>query len=324
MLVAVALITSSFIYENQRDDETEYLNVIDHARTNRRAMQIMTRSSEHLIRSTEAAVEKSPSQKPLVEIMKEIDKTIYNFYQSIGQIQSEIFQQDEEKIRTIRKYVMPIGYNSTAPVRAYFEDGNKFDQLEKRWQETIKKLKKLCRKDIRKMSSKPELLSESELKNYYEQQGLVLKNNTTLLTQMIEKKELHQIKQYDVVHADALLTALKSELTALKWVLLKNVSQVLKQEKSKFKPIIMMSMEKAPIVGEATNFEFFLSSYGVVDSMKIRLNGKPYEVKDGMATFNYTPKSAGMKYFKVDISLKNPFTGKTDNFSRTEKIEVFE
>jgi hypothetical protein len=110
----------------------------------------------------------------------------------------------------------------------------------------------------------------------------------------------------------------------LEWLLLDNVLQILKSENAEIKPIIMMAQEKPVKVGEPTELEFIQSSYVVSDSMKVRVNGKPLEVKSGIAYLNYRPTSTGMKYFKIDISLKNPFTGKTETYSRTQKIEVIE
>ena len=95
-------------------------------------------------------------------------------------------------------------------------------------------------------------------------------------------------------------------------------------QEDNIKPIIMMETKETPQVGKTTHFQFFTSSYIAMDDMEIRINGKLYKTKDGIATLNYTPKSAGIKYFKVEISLQNPFTGKIDRFSETIKKEVFE
>ena len=99
---------------------------------------------------------------------------------------------------------------------------------------------------------------------------------------------------------------------------------IMKSEKYSVKPIIVMGTEKPVRVGEPTELTFFRSSYIATDSMKVKINGRPIAVKDGIAEFDYRPTSTGTKYFKMDISLKNPFTGKMDNFSRTQKIEVID
>ena len=325
MIIAIFLISSAFIYQYQRNDELAYIEIQSQVRTNNRAINIIKDGSENLILIAENIIAKSNNQKPLVKTMREIKTTIRDFSTVIGRIQSEILVYDYEKLdRTNAKYIMPNDYYSTSPVKAYFDNDTAMVEFEKQWKETIEKLNKLCHKDIRQITDTSKLLSDEEIRDYFEQQNLTLKNNTTLLTQMIEKKGLNQILKYDVIHADALLTSLQSELIALEWVLLKNTIQILKSGIGKSEPMIMMSMEKQPTVGETADIDFFLSSYFVMDSMEIKLNGKSYEVKNGIATFDYTPKSTGTKYFNVDVNFKNPVTGKTDKFSQVEKVEVFE
>ena len=328
ILVAVILISSWFIYENQQDDKIEYQAIISQSSSNRRAIEIITRSSQGLIQGAERMIEKSPDQKPLVEVMRETEGIIGDFYDFIRNIRVEVSEYNEDDFKDWDsekpKIIMPIGYNSTKRVKLVFKENDTLYHFEKKWQEVLEKLKELHSKSIRKRLNL-EVLSDSTFNDYSQKQALIIKENTPLLHQLIEQKELRNIIfKYDVVHADALLLAIQSELKSLEWALLYNTAGLIYEEKSHFASIIMMEMEGAPIVGEPVKFQFYPAAYGVTDDMEIRLNGKSYEVKDGIATFNYTPKSSGTKYFKVDISLKNPFTGKTDRFSDTKKVEVFE
>jgi len=324
MTIGLGLIVSWFIYENQRDDSAEYLTIISHYNSNRLTMNIIARSSENLIRRGESMTEKSPSQKPLVGVMKEILNVNSGFYNEIDKIRSEIFQYNGKEFKEF-KIPRPVKYNSTAPVYSYFNKKDTFEALEKNWQNTIDKLKMICAKDIFKEMKSLDRISETEINEYYKKQALILQNSTPIITQLIEQQGLRKtIKKYDAVHANALLLALQYELKMLESSLLYNIARLLREEKTPLEPIIVMSMEKIPRVGEPIELEFYPSNYIVMDNFKIKLNGKSYQTNKGIATFNYTPKSAGTKYFKVDISITNPFTNKTDNFSKIERFEAFE
>ncbi len=85
------------------------------------------------------------------------------------------------------------------------------------------------------------------------------------------------------------------------------------------------SAEKGYVIkGETYKAEIFLSAASSQSKPSITVDGSSLPVKDGIATYQATPSSIGEKSYKVNISLKNPFTGKVDNFSKTFKYEVGE
>jgi hypothetical protein len=334
ILVAVVLIASWFMYENQREDRNEYFDVLSDTHSNRRATELIVSSSNNLIRNAEGMALENPTQKPLVGIMKEMESVISDYYGFIENIKNDFFEYNEEDSHPFRRdidwkpakprIIMPIAYNSTEPVKRIFKEKKAFDNFEKKWQETLDKLKILCSKSVRE-SMDIETLSDSMLNNYYQKQLFSIQENTPVHQKLIEKKELHNtILKYDVVHAASLLTALQSELKSLEWILLQNSLRLMKEEKNKLATMIMMNTQGMPQVGKPTSLEFYLAAYLTTDNMEIRLNGKPFEVKNGVATFNYTPQSAGMNYFRVEVSVKNPLTGAIDSFFKLHEVEVFE
>lgn len=87
------------------------------------------------------------------------------------------------------------------------------------------------------------------------------------------------------------------------------------------------STEKGYIIkGETFNAEIFLSAFSsqAAEGISMRVNGASIPIKDGKGQYSAAGTSVGEKEYKVDISVKNPFTGKIDNFTRTFKYEVGE
>ncbi len=64
------------------------------------------------------------------------------------------------------------------------------------------------------------------------------------------------------------------------------------------------------------------SSSSVYENMSIRVNGQSLPVKDGIARYTARPSSTGIQKYKVDITLTNPTTGKTDTYSKEFEYEV--
>jgi len=85
------------------------------------------------------------------------------------------------------------------------------------------------------------------------------------------------------------------------------------------------SAEKGYVIkGETYKAEVFLSAASSQAKPSISVNGSALPIKEGVATYTATPGSIGEKSYTVNITLKNPFTGKTDNFKKTFKYEVGE
>jgi gliding motility-associated protein GldM len=91
----------------------------------------------------------------------------------------------------------------------------------------------------------------------------------------------------------------------------------------KFEPV--SAAEKGYVIsGEKFTSEIFLSasSQQLKSGMSYRVDGSSLPIKDGKGVYEATASGVGEKTYKVDISLTNPFTGKTDNFSKQFKYEV--
>jgi len=85
------------------------------------------------------------------------------------------------------------------------------------------------------------------------------------------------------------------------------------------------SAEKGYVIkGETYKARIFLSAASSQAKPSISVDGSSLPVKDGIAKYTATPGSIGEKSYTVNISLKNPFTGKVDNFKKTFKYEVGE
>lgn len=96
-------------------------------------------------------------------------------------------------------------------------------------------------------------------------------------------------------------------------------------EFDKFEPVA--AAEKGYVIkGEPFKAEIFLSAFSsqAAEGISYRVNGASLPIKEGKGQFTTTPTTIGEKEFKVDISVKNPFTGKVDTYSKSFKYEVGE
>ena len=91
----------------------------------------------------------------------------------------------------------------------------------------------------------------------------------------------------------------------------------------KFAPIV--SAEKSYIIqGEKYVADVSLGAYSsTADNISISVGGSNLPVKDGIAHYETgTGGGVGEKSFNVSINVKNPLTGKTENYSKEFKYEV--
>ncbi len=91
----------------------------------------------------------------------------------------------------------------------------------------------------------------------------------------------------------------------------------------KFSPIV--SAEKSYIIqGERYVADVSLGAYSsTADNISIAVGGSNLPLKDGVARYEVgTGSGVGEKSFNVSINVKNPLTGKTENYSKEFKYEV--
>jgi gliding motility-associated protein GldM len=92
-------------------------------------------------------------------------------------------------------------------------------------------------------------------------------------------------------------------------------------EFNKFEPV--SSAEKGYVIeGEKYAADVFLSTFSSGAQISARVNGSSVPLKDGKGHYEVTASGLGEKQYKVDITLNNPLTGKSETFSKSFKYEV--
>jgi len=80
----------------------------------------------------------------------------------------------------------------------------------------------------------------------------------------------------------------------------------------------IVSAEKSAVLpGQTYNAEIFLSQYSKYNqNTTIKVNGKPYPIKDGLVHFSQRYTKPGEKKYKVEIEIKNPLTKEVISFNK--------
>jgi gliding motility-associated protein GldM len=78
------------------------------------------------------------------------------------------------------------------------------------------------------------------------------------------------------------------------------------------------------IAGESYDSKITIgaSSKSVYENMIVKVDGKTLDVENGVADYSVSTSSTGVKKYKVDITLTNPTTGKTETYSEDFEYEV--
>jgi gliding motility-associated protein GldM len=90
----------------------------------------------------------------------------------------------------------------------------------------------------------------------------------------------------------------------------------------KFTPAL--SAEKSYVIsGDRYAADVFLSAYSsTADNISINVNGSNVPLKDGIGRYETGTSGVGERKLNVSINVKNPLTGKTDNYQKEFKYEV--
>mgnify|MGYP000218146595 CR=1 FL=1 len=315
-VLSLILIGSWFIVHFLKDDRPTYKSLTSQMTFYRNTSIMIGDEAKNLIHEAERAIEKSPDQKPIVGIMHEISTILSDFYAEFDQFGSAFYQYTKGDFPFRRVYFLPIDYNKTLPVKTAIKE-LEVDQFNSK--KTLAALEKVIFKSTESLD-----ISQSILNEYHQKQREILKDNRVFSLLNNKKKWLASLKKQDVVHAKSQLVALRYELNYLKWQLLENTQELIQKDKNLVKEAYMIEMhtDRQPIVGKPFTMDFMLNTYINMKDLEIKLNGKKMIHKDGLATYNYTPKTAGMKRFHLEFSIKNPFTGKTDQFRNVKKVYV--
>ncbi len=77
------------------------------------------------------------------------------------------------------------------------------------------------------------------------------------------------------------------------------------------------------IAGEKYEADIFLSAYSTnADNISISVDGRPLPIKDGVAKYEVTTSSTGVKTYKVTVNVKNPLTGEVKTYTKDFQYEV--
>ncbi|MBP6811067.1 MAG: hypothetical protein KA138_06090, partial [Saprospiraceae bacterium] len=80
---------------------------------------------------------------------------------------------------------------------------------------------------------------------------------------------------------------------------------------------IVSAKKSAILPGQTYNAEIFLSEYSRYDrNTTIKVNGKPYPIKDGLVHFSQRYATPGEKKYKVEIEIKNPVTKTVKSYNK--------
>lgn len=79
-----------------------------------------------------------------------------------------------------------------------------------------------------------------------------------------------------------------------------------------------------PTVGKAFKFDIILSKPLIFEesSVKAKINGIPYNVRDGKIEYSVIPKYAGNHEFLVELEIDNPFNGTIEHTKKIFRFNV--
>lgn len=304
---------------------------------------ILAVANDNVIKGMEAAVEERPEDKPLVGYAKQVKEITGEFYQFIDELRGDLTEKaggvfispeqaanNEEGTVTddAGKWGKPVKYKDKEIPQRLFVDGNdgtvgseaayppQGPILRKKVEETRKKLEALLK------SVDHPLVRPDEIKSIIDQ--LTLSIDTVSSSAAGKTWDDFTFGHMPVAAIYPIITkfqtdAKNSESAVINYLASKIGSTVIKFDE--FQPVA--SAEKSYVIeGDKFSADIFLSASSKQASYSVRVNGSSLSVKDGVAKYSTTARGTGEKSYKVDISLKNPFTGKTDNFNKTFKYEV--
>lgn len=294
---------------------------------------IVAKANDNVIASMEAATEKRPDDKPLVGFAKEALTITGEFYDYVDGVRDRLEEMagglyTEADTDDASKWGKPKKYKDKEIPQRLFVDGNdgtvgseaKYDAegpiFKAKVLETRKKLEALLQK------TKHPLIKDDEIKTLISQ--LSLEIDEVGAEAAGKDWEDFTFGHMPVAAVYPILRkfqtdAKNSESAVINYLASKIGGTVL--EFDQFQPVA--SADKGYVIsGEEYKAEIFLSAASKQAQYSVRVNGSSLSVKDGVATYKTRTSGSGEKSYKVDISLKNPFTGKTDNFSKTFKYEV--
>lgn len=307
--------------------------------------KIVKEANGKVIESMVAATEKRPEDKFLVDEARKAQEIVSEFADYVSGLRTKVYELaggtfyaegETPKVAPgavttdVTKFGKPVKYKDKEIPQRLFVDGNdgsigdepaypaEGPIFMKKIEETKQKLKDL----LLGIKSKRPTISEAEINQVVDQLSLNIDKEGP-------KKADKSWEDYNFGHMPVAAVipmiskfetdAKNSEAAILNFLAKQVGSTVL--EFDKFQPVA--SAEKGYVIsGDKYEAEIFLSAASKQAKYTVSVNGRSLSVKDGVAKYSTTTSSTGEQKYNVSISLKNPFTGKTDNFKKTFKYEV--
>jgi len=296
---------------------------------------IVAQSNDNVIKSMIAATEKRPDDKPLVKFAEDAKAITGEFYSYVDGTRDRLEKMagglfSAENTDDETKWGKPVKYKDKEIPQRLFVDGNPEGRgneaafeaegplFKAKVLETRKKLEDL----LNKATAAHPLIKADEIKTLISQLSLSIDEESA-------KKAGKPWDDFTFGHMPVAAVypilrkfqtdAKNSEAAVINYLAGKIGSTVL--EFNEFQPVA--ASEKGYVIsGETFKADIFLSASSKQAKYSVRVNGSSLSVKDGVASYSTKTSGTGEKSFKVDISLQNPFTKKTDNFSKSFKYEV--
>jgi gliding motility-associated protein GldM len=306
--------------------------------------EIVTKANEGVLESMEKAVEKRPDDKPLVQFAKDAQAITADFYKYVGDLKAEfeglaggVFYPIGGKPEGMKgaetddvsKHGKPVKYKDKDIPQRFFVDGNEAPVGDepvyepngpKLKAEVLATKKKL--EDLLKKAASSTIITEKEVTDLISKLSLSIDEDGPASADKTWSD--YNFGHMPVAAIYPMITkfqsdAKNSEASVINFLASKIGGTVL--EFDQFQPVA--AAEKGYVIsGDPFKADIFLSASSKQASYSVRVNGSSLSVKDGVAKYSTGTSSTGEKTYKVDISLKNPFTGKSDNFSKSFKYEV--
>lgn len=300
---------------------------------------VLDDANKQVVRSLEATVEEKTNYKPLLEASREAQTVVSDFIAYVDNIRNELDEQagglypDDYKDKV--KAGKPVRYRDKEIPTRYFVDGQealgvkqepKGPEVKAQIEDTRQKLIDIVDR-VSKMEIEGVIIKPEDLEDIKSRISLAVDDQTW---QDYEKPSWEDFTfgHMPVAACYPILRkfqndAKNSEATIINFLASKVGETVI--EFDQFEPVA--ATRKSYIIkGETYESEVFLSAFSTqaAENISMKVNGQPLKIENGKGQYSIRPSTIGEKSYKVDISLTNPLTGKTENYSKEFFYEVGE
>ena len=297
---------------------------------------IVSSSSDSVIEGMKETIKKKTQYKPLEDAAIEAKRIVADYNKYIKDLRAKVetaaggvYPEDHPKYAG-----RPKAFRDKEIPTRLFVDGQEVlgkkqeplgPELKAKTIETRQKLLKLV-DDVAKLDIKGVSFEQKTLDALKDE--LALNIDETAASNAKKSWERYTFGHMPVAAVYPILTKFESDATASEATIInflaKNIGATI-IEFDKFVPVA--SSEKSYILkGEKYEADIFLSAFSsqASEGITMSVNGSPLPIEDGIGHFSSTGSSIGEKSYNVKISVKNPFTGETEDYQKEFKYEVGE